>query len=326
MTRSWLVWWFGACLAASAAGCGDDGASDAADSSGEDAPGELPPDAAEDRLDVGDEDAVPPDGPDDAPPDPGDVPEDRPEADDAADAPDAPPGIWRPTPGTSWQWQLTEAIDASLDVEMYDIDLFEAPQATIDGLRARGVAVICYFSAGSREEWRDDADDFPTSAVGDPLEGWDGETWLDIRDAGVRTVMRARLDLAVAKRCDGVEPDNVDGYSNDSGFPLTAADQLDYNRFLAAEAHARGLSVGLKNDLEQVDALEPDFDWALNEECFQWDECELLEPFLAAGKAVFQVEYGAASLADEICPQANALDFDTLIKRLELDAWRVPCR
>lgn len=42
--------------------------------------------------------------------------------------------------------------------------------------------------------------------------------------------MQARLDLAVQKGCDGVEPDNVDGYQNNSGFPLTAQDQLAYNR------------------------------------------------------------------------------------------------
>ncbi|MBN1774820.1 MAG: endo alpha-1,4 polygalactosaminidase [Deltaproteobacteria bacterium] len=326
MARWYRIAWTGLWLAAAcAAGCGDDdGASDVIDAPGEDAsaedaPGELP-------SDVLDDDAAVPDVPGDVPADPGDAPEDRPEADDAADAPDAPPGIWRPAPGTSWQWQLTGTIDASLDVEMYDIDLFEAPQATIDGLRARGVAVICYFSAGSREEWRDDADDFPPAAVGEPLDGWPGESWIDVRSTDVRRIMRARLDLAVAKRCDGVEPDNVDAYANDSGFPLTAAHQLDYNRFLAAEAHARGLSVGLKNDLEQVDELLADFDWALDEECFEWDECELLEPFIGAGKAVFQVEYGAAALADSVCPRANALDFDTLIKNLDLDAWRVPCR
>jgi hypothetical protein len=38
-------------------------------------------------------------------------------------------------------------------------------------------------------------------------------------------------------------------------------------------AHARGLSVGLKNDLEQVKALVADFDWALNERCFRYNEC-----------------------------------------------------
>ena len=56
--------------------------------------------------------------------------------------------------------------------------------------------------------------------------------------------MQARLDLAVSKGCVGVEPDNVDGYQNSSGFPLTAADQLAYNRFLAGEARARGGAAG----------------------------------------------------------------------------------
>lgn len=334
MQRARLAIRLGLPLAAAlaAAACGDDDARDAADVvevadvAGEDLGGESTPDAAGDRPDGGEEDGALPDGPPDAL---GDASEDRPPADevsDAADTPDVSSGIWRPAPGTRWQWQLTGTIDDSLDVEMYDIDLFEAPQAVIDGLRARGVVVICYFSAGSREEWREDAGDFPAAAVGEPLDGWPGERWLDIRSPDVRRIMQARLDRAVARRCDGVEPDNVDAYANDSGFPLIAAHQLDYNRFLAAEAHARGLSVGLKNDLEQVEDLLADFDWALNEECFQWDECDLLRPFVVAGKAVFQVEYGDAGLAGTICPRANALDFDTLIKRLDLDAWRIPCR
>ena len=45
----------------------------------------------------------------------------------------------------------------------------------------------------------------------------------------------------------------------------------------------------------------------------------------AAGKAVFHVEYGATSLADEVCPQAVALGFSSLIKHYELDSWRVAC-
>jgi hypothetical protein len=97
--------------------------------------------------------------------------------------------------------------------------------------------------------------------------------------------MELRLDLAVEKRCDGVEPDNVDAYDgNDPGFPLTYEDQIDYNTFLAAEAHSRGLSVGLKNDLAQVEDLLDLFDWALNEECFQWDECGDLQPFIDPGQ------------------------------------------
>ncbi len=63
-------------------------------------------------------------------------------------------------------------------------------------------------------------------------------------------LMRARLDLCQAKGFDAVEPDNIDGYQVDggTGFPLTAGDQLRYNRWIAAEAHCRGLSIGLKND------------------------------------------------------------------------------
>jgi hypothetical protein len=235
-------------------------------------------------------------------------------------------GRWRPVPGTSWQWQLTGTIDTSFDVDMYDIDLFDAPQSVINELHGAGRVVICYFSAGSRENWRPDDASFPAAATGEALDGWAGERWIDTRDATVRDIMKNRLDLAVSKSCDGVEPDNVDGYANNSGFALTAAHQLDYNRFLASEAHARGLSIGLKNDLDQVPDLLAEFDWALNEECFSYTECDTLAPFVSAGKAVFQVEYGAPSLADTICSQANALDFDSLIKNLDLDVQRTACR
>jgi hypothetical protein len=286
------------------------------------------PDAATEEWFDGDDGASLADEPfmdgDEGSADPGDAVPDGGNVTDAGD--ESEPEIWRPAPGTSWQWQLTGTIDTQVDVEMYDIDLFEAPQDVIDQLHAQGRVVICYFSAGSREDWRPDAGDFPGSAVGNELDGWPGERWIDTRDETVRSIMSARMDLAVDKSCDGVEPDNVDGYTNDPGFPLFYPDQLEYNRFLAEQAHARGLSVGLKNDLDQVDDLIDSFDWALNEECFSWDECDLLLPFIQAGKAVFHVEYGGAGLADTICPQANALDFDTLIKNWDLDAWRVPCR
>jgi len=244
-------------------------------------------------------------------------------------APAVDPGgggpVWKPAPGTTWQWQLTGTIDTTVNVAVYDIDLFEAPDATIASLRAAGRKVICYFSAGSYEDWRPDAGQFPAAAIGNELVGWPGESWLDTRDATVRAIMRQRLDLAVTKGCDAVEPDNVDGFLNDSGWPLTTSTQLDYNRFLAIQAHARGLSVGLKNDLEQVPDLVGDFDWALDEECLQYDECTLLSPFISAGKAVFHVEYGGASLAATVCPATEPLGFSTLIKNLALDAWRVAC-
>src|SRR5689334_9965680 len=49
-----------------------------------------------------------------------------------------PPSVWHPTPGTTWQWQLSGTIDTSFDVAMYDIDLFDAPDAKIATLHAAG--------------------------------------------------------------------------------------------------------------------------------------------------------------------------------------------
>jgi len=236
---------------------------------------------------------------------------------------------WRPTPGTSWQIQYTGTLNLTLDVDAYDLDLFDladSPADEIGTLHAQGRRVICYFSAGTWEDWRPDADDFPSSTIGKPLPDWPGESWLDIRNTSVRTIMKLRLDLAVAIGCDAVDPDNVDGYTQDSGFPLTAANQLGFNKFIATEAHKRNLAVGLKNDLEQIPELRPYFDFAVNESCFVYDECDLLASFVDHAKAVFQIEYGRSSLARRICPRANALDFDTLIKNLSLNVTRTACR
>ncbi|HSM13081.1 MAG TPA: endo alpha-1,4 polygalactosaminidase, partial [Thermoanaerobaculia bacterium] len=234
--------------------------------------------------------------------------------------------VWRPPPCTTWQWQLTGTIDIAVDVAMFDVELCDAPGATIDLLHAAGRVVVCYFSAGSWEQWRPDAGDFPPEVLGNPLDPpFQDERWLDIRNLAVLgPILGARMDLAVAKGCDGVEPDNVDGYANDSGFPLTAGDQLVFNRWLAAAAHARGLSVGLKNDLEQIPQLVESFDWALDEQCWEYAECDLLEPFVARGRAVFGVEYVGDPAV--FCPPLNAMGYSWLKKHLDLGPWRVDCR
>ena len=233
---------------------------------------------------------------------------------------------WHPTPGTSWQIQFTGKLDLNRDVNVWDLDLFDTSAGKIAKLHDKGRRVICYFSAGSLKDWRPDAASFPTSAIGAPLNDWEGEWWLDVRSGTVRKLMQKRLDLAVTKGCDAVDPDNVDGYANDTGFPLTASHQLNYNKFLASEAHKRGLAIGLKNDLDQIPKLAASFDFQINEHCFAFDECDLLEPFIEAGKPVFQIEYGSASRASRVCPRTNALNFDTLIKNLSLDAKRTACR
>ena len=231
---------------------------------------------------------------------------------------------WRPGPGTSWQWQLTGSIDTSVVADMYDIDLFDTPAATVRELHDKGRHVVCYLDAGTYEPGRPDADAYPQAVLGAEVEGWPGERWLDIRRLDVLgPIIERRLDRCRAKGFDGVEPDNVDAYVNDSGFALDAGDQLAFNQFLATEAHRRGLSVGLKNDLDQAADLEPRFDWVLDEQCFQYDECDALRPFADAGKAVFIAEYDLETSV--FCDAARAAGYSAIRKDLDLDAWREAC-
>jgi hypothetical protein len=247
-------------------------------------------------------------------------------ADAATPAPVACTGspCWVPPANTSWQIQLQGKIKTTFDARLYDVDLFDTPQAMITTLHAAGRRVACYFSAGSYESWRSDAARFPATVKGGG-NGWPGEQWLDVRRLDLlMPIMESRLDLCQARGFDSVDPDNLDGYSNVTGFPLTAGDQLAYNASIANAAHARGLTVALKNDLNQTAQLVPYFDWALNEQCFQYQECALLNPFRNAGKAVMNIEYKLG--VKKFCPTANLLNFNSLKKTAALKAPRKACR
>jgi hypothetical protein len=230
---------------------------------------------------------------------------------------------WKPRPGLAWQWQLDGRADPSADVPVYDIDGFENSAADVARLHRAGRKVICYVNVGAWEDFRPDRDAFPRSVLGEP-NGWDGERWLDIRRLTVlRPIMERRFDMCRDKGFDAVEPDLVEGYGNDTGFPLTARDQLRYNRMIADIAHERGLSVGLKNDLPQIPQLVSHFDFAVNEECAQYDECDALSPFVEAGKAVFHVEY--TEPRSGFCADSRRLGLSSMLKRPDLGVWRSPC-
>ena len=249
---------------------------------------------------------------------------------------DVPAGPWlfvisshgkkwfHPVSSSTFYWQLQGSLRREIDADIYDIDLFDTSAKTISQLKAKGKKVVCYFSAGSSESWREDFYKFPSSVQGKPLDGWPGERWLDIRSDKVRQVMLNRLDLAEAKGCDGVEPDNVDGFTNDTGFPLTYEDQLSYNRFLAIQAHKRGLFVVLKNDFEQTRDLVRYFDALLMESCFENQECYYAGPFVDSLKPVFDVEYDASlfdhkDLRAKACSKAKALGIHLYFMNEALD-------
>jgi Glycoside-hydrolase family GH114 len=243
---------------------------------------------------------------------------------------------WRPAASESWQIQLSSTpVRPFPRVGMIDVDGFGTPASTVAALHrtSRGRGVLCYIDAGTWENWRPDAGQFPRSLLGRNDGRWSGERWLDIAKfrGALARIMRARAQMCQRKGFNGIDFDNVDGYQNNTGFRLTSADQLRYDIFLANTAHSLGLSVALKNDVGQIPALIRYFDFAIDEQCFQYADCLAsenggrfgLNEFVAAHKAVFDIEYNQK--LSRFCPAARRDRFNALLKHLNLGPWRRSC-
>lgn len=112
---------------------------------------------------------------------------------------------WQPRVGSSWQIQIYGAItNLTVPADVFNIDLFDNTAENITQLHTFGRKVICYFSAGSYENFRIDAGVFEPTDYGKDLVGWPGEYWLNTNSANVRKIMVARLNLAASKGCDGM--------------------------------------------------------------------------------------------------------------------------
>jgi hypothetical protein len=133
--------------------------------------------------------------------------------------------LWQPRVATPFQIVISGVLDLSTvrntpsgqshseltpgGVEIFDIDLWETSTATVDALHQKGKKVICYFSAGTSEDWRPDFRQFREADQGAKLPLWKGERWLDIRQKSVWTIMQKRIKLASQRGCDAIDPDNV---------------------------------------------------------------------------------------------------------------------
>ncbi|ESZ97905.1 hypothetical protein SBOR_1704 [Sclerotinia borealis F-4128] len=249
--------------------------------------------------------------------------------------------FWAPNLNASNSWNIElltplDPVNIYSNTTIYDIDLFLATNTTpsvIRTLQSQSHKVICYFSAGTIETFRPDTDRFLPSDYGKVLPDWPNEHWANTSSPNVRSIMLTRLDLAVNQSCDAVDPDNVDGYSNDNGLGLTQEDSIDYMQWLAAEAHGRGLGIGLKNAGEIIDRVLGYVQFAVNEQCVQYQECDTWQAFIDNGKPVFNIEYPKdapkVSQAEKntVCEDSNtqAEGFFTIIKKMELDDWVESC-
>ena len=241
---------------------------------------------------------------------------------------------------------------------VFDIDLYEDGRisgndhtlntAAVQAIHRRGAHAVCYVSAGTAERFRPDYASYVRfdrqihhRLLGKPFsDRFSNEYWLNINnDLGQRDFIlqrvRARTGKCARAGFDAVEYDVVDAYAQGkrvTGWQIGAHDQLVFDRALAVIAHRDGLSVALKNDLGQVPTLQPRFDFAINEQCFQYHECTNnpspgYRAFTRAGKAVFQVEYRIPP--SRFCGQAVRLDISSIKKAkdfsLNAKPW-VPCR
>eukprot|EP00752_Nemacystus_decipiens_P003873 g3562.t1 len=223
---------------------------------------------------------------------------------------------WVPKVGDRWQYNLDNPVDTHVDADVFFLDL-DTSFINFDRLKAKGRRIACYISVGTLEDWRDDVDAFPAEVVGDAVGDWEGEYYIDINNPVVKEIMEARVMKGVELGCDAIEPDNMDTYySEDCGFKISMEDQIAYNTWFAEMVHGHGMKVGMKNAVELMDTTSALYDFAVNEECFTYDECGAYEePFLAKGKPVFNVEY---SKDYSLCPLANELGMDTILKNYDL--------
>jgi hypothetical protein len=177
----------------------------------------------------------------------------------------------------SWDWQLQGKL-VFHTVDMFDVDGFD--NGAVSAIHARaGLTLaheraICYISLGSWEDFRSDEGRWPTAALGLALSGYPDEHWVDVRQLSALTpAINARLQMCASKGFDGVEVDNIDGWNNPSGFPLTPQDAEAWLAAIANKAHALNMFVLWKNEPYLASFGRRYFDGALSEQCYAFHEC-----------------------------------------------------
>jgi len=186
----------------------------------------------------------------------------------------------------SWSIQYEGAI-VRRNKDYHIVDMYDVSSSDLAALKADGTRPIAYFSS-QYEDWRTDAKQFPKSDIGNKLDNWRGERWVNTKSPAVRKIMMARLDYARSRGFYGVDVDNVDIYEFRTGFANSRSDAAEYVRFLAREAHKRGLKFGLKNATDIIPKVRGSIDYYVNEQCHQYNEASV---YRSVRKPVFNIEY-----------------------------------
>lgn len=139
-------------------------------------------------------------------------------------------------PGVGWSWTLEKEkiADAVRSARIgndqpvvYDADMFALRENDIRNLKSKSKIVICYVAGGSieygsdcrrgssqkdyaRSEMAPALSAVRPSAILNPIQAWPTNCWLDPRDPSVLRSIKASIDIAFKKGCDGIEFDNMD--------------------------------------------------------------------------------------------------------------------
>jgi hypothetical protein len=199
--------------------------------------------------------------------------------------------------------------DTNGDAVFVDAGLVSAEY--IANINKAGKKTVCYIDAGTLESWRTDKEEFVISTdnkLAKKYKGFGGsEQWFDITKwEQIKAPMTARIQNAASKGCYAVELDNTDCYGN-MCVPGYSYDQLlsyekEYTSWLFAEVHSHNMAAGIKNSQELFPTLENVADFAINEQCMDFNECGLYKPFTSSNRVVFNVEYN--NHGGKVCSEA----------------------
>lgn len=237
------------------------------------------------------------------------------------------PSRWMPAPDARFDLQFSTPMQLQRTVDFLVLDLNDALPDEISQIRGRGAAAVCYFDGGTMAEDADDFGSVPPLAVGRQVEQQPNQRWLDIRDIdAIAPMIQGRLDLCRDKGFDGALVGNLENYLFRTGFPIGERQQQAFNRFIADEAHQRGLSIGLWNSRSQIAPLSMDYDFVVLSGCFEDGWCNESQPFLDQTKPAFLVEFAESARSDlEFCRAAQSFGAMGIIKRQILDGWLRLC-
>jgi hypothetical protein len=237
------------------------------------------------------------------------------------------PAFTAPLPSASWDWQLSvENINPPKDIKAFGADPDSVTKEQILALNEAGVYTICYVSVGTLENWRNDKNIFHSNMIGKTYGDWPDEKFLDISNNELVNIMALRFANCSALGFLAIEPDNMDVYTNDSGFNISKEQTLDYIIFLAKQAHDLNLEIGQKNVPELTSELVGVMDFIITEDCFADGWCDDVLPYIAANKPVFNAEYTDTNVDfNAACTYAAEHKISMILKDRDLTVEREIC-